>query len=96
MAIADSVAAVKITATSGSGGVYLRNGTNPHIIGQLLEVVVGKGQPVMEYARALVRESGGVPETAQRPSNCSPYNFAHSMALAQAERVAPRAMASGS
>lgn len=96
LAIADSVAAVKITVTSGSGGAHLRNGTSPYIIGQLLDVVVGKGQSVMEHARALVRESGGVPETALRPSNSSSYNFAQGMALAQAERMAPRAMASGS
>lgn len=52
LAIANSVAAVKITVPSGSGGAYFRDGTNPYIIGRLLEVVVGKGQPVMDYARA--------------------------------------------
>lgn len=43
LVIADSVAAVKIMVPSGSGGAYFCNGTNPYIIGQLVEVAVGKG-----------------------------------------------------
>lgn len=54
LAIAKPEAAVKITVPSGSGGAYFCNGANPYIIGRLLEVVVGKGQLVMEYARAPV------------------------------------------
>lgn len=78
LAIAHSVAAVKTIVDSGSGGAHLRYGPNAYTIGQLLEVVVGKGPPVTpgwstrELQRAMRgRDSGAAPETGLRSSNSS-------------------------